>query len=258
MKFDDQDIAAIEALGYTREEARFLYLVAVHSGYFVPRQFLTFSGARWNKRSSRFTAKLESRGHVTWREYNRTGGVYHLFTRTLYFRIGKENLRHRRRHSVEFIGTRLLLLDFILANLDHEYFESELEKVALFVETFGIPKSALPVKSYPGSPGSEPTLRYFVDKFPMFLDRTGSSASPVITFSYVDPGQASLAAFATHLHAYLPLFRQVGDFSFLYIANSPVHFVHAEGALRPWFTRLLKPTFRAKSCATSDSAMPGS
>ena len=36
MNFNDQDIAAIETLGYTLDEARFLYLVAVHSGYFVP------------------------------------------------------------------------------------------------------------------------------------------------------------------------------------------------------------------------------
>jgi hypothetical protein len=84
MTFNDQDITAIQTLGYTLDEARFLYLVAVHSGYFVPRQFLAFSGAKWGKRSNSFVAKLESRGHVTWREYDRTGGVYHLFSRTLY------------------------------------------------------------------------------------------------------------------------------------------------------------------------------
>ena len=99
MTFNDQDIAAIQTLGYTLDEARFLYLVAVHSGYFVPRQFLTFSG----KRSNNFVTKLESRGHATWREYYRTGGVYHLFSSTLYRYMGKENLRNRRRHSVEFI-----------------------------------------------------------------------------------------------------------------------------------------------------------
>jgi hypothetical protein len=228
MIFKEQDIAAIQTLGYTVDEARFLYLVAVHSGYFVPRQFLTFSGAKRGKRSSNFTAKLESRGHVTWREYHRTGGVYHLFSKTLYRFIGKENLRNRRRHSVEFIRARLLLLDFILANLGFEYLETEPEKVALFCDTMGVPKRALPAKAYKGGPHSEPTLRYFVDKFPLFLDHTDSSSSPVVTFSYVDPGQASLAGFANHLHAYLPLLQQLEMFSFLYIANSPVHFAFAE------------------------------
>jgi hypothetical protein len=236
MNFNDQNIAAIQTLGYTPDEARFLYVVAVHSGYFVPRQFLAFSGAKWGKRSNNFVAKLESRGHATWREYDRTGGVYHLFSKTLYRYIGKENLRNRRRHSVEFIRTRLLVLDFILANPNYHYFETEPEKVAYFCDTMGVPKNVLPAKSYEGGPRSEPTLRYFVDKFPLFLDRTPpsspsspSSSSPVVAFSYVDPGQASLAGFANHLHAYLPLLRQLESFAFLYIAISRVHFVSAEG-----------------------------
>jgi hypothetical protein len=228
MTFNDQDIAAIQTLGYTLDEARFLYLVAVHSGYFVPRQFLTFSGAKWGKRSNNFVAKLESRGHVTWREYDRMGGVYHLFSKTLYRYIGKENLRNRRRHSVEFIRTRLLLLDFILGNLAFNYLETEPEKVAFFCDTLAVPRKALPAKTYEGGPRSEPTLRYFVDKFPLFFHRTESPSSPMVTFSYVDPGQASLAGFANHLHTYLPLLRQLETFSFLYIANSPVHFVLAE------------------------------
>jgi len=228
MNFNDQDIAAIQTLGYTFDEARFLYLVAVHSGYFAPRQFLTFSGTEWGKRSNNFVSKLESRGHATWREYYRTGGVYHLFSRTLYRYIGKENLRNRRRHSVEFIRTRLLLLDFILGNLGFNYLETEPEKVALFCDVLGVPRKLLPAKSYAGGPQSEPTLRYFVDKFPLFLDHSESPSSPVLTFSYVDPGQASLAGFANHLHAYLPLLRQLETFSFLYIANRPVHFLAAE------------------------------
>jgi hypothetical protein len=200
----------------------------VHSGYFVPRQFLTFSGAKWGKRSNNFVAKLESRGHVTWREYDRMGGVYHLFSKTLYRYIGKENLRNRRRHSVEFIRTRLLLFDFILSNLAFNYLETEPEKVAFFCDTLAVPRKALPAKTYEGGPRSEPTLRYFVDKFPLFFDHTEFPSSPVVTFSYVDPGQASLAGFANHLHTYLPLLRQLETFSFLYIANSPVHFVPAE------------------------------
>jgi len=230
MNFNDQDIAAIQMLGYTPDEARFLYLVAVHSGYFVPRQFLAFAGAKWGKRSNNFVAKIESRGHATWREYDRTGGVYHLFSKTLYRYIGKENLRNRRRHSVEFIRTRLLLLDFILAHRNYQYFETEPEKVAYFCDTMGLPKNVLPAKTYEGGPHSEPTLRYFVDKFPLFLDcmLAAPASPPVVTLSYVDPGQARLAGFANHLHAYLPLLRQLENFAFIYIATSPVHFVSAD------------------------------
>ena len=46
MKIAEQDIAAIRAFGYTEDEARFLYIVATHSGYFVPRQFLALDRRR--------------------------------------------------------------------------------------------------------------------------------------------------------------------------------------------------------------------
>jgi hypothetical protein len=241
MNIDPENLAAIVSLGYTPEEARFLYIVAIHSGYFVPRQFLVSSGAKWGKRSNHFSAKLESRGHATWREYDRTGGVYHLVSKTIYRRIGNENLRNRRRHSAEFIRTRLLLLDFVLSNPSHDYLETEPDKLRFFCETLGIPRTALPAKSYEGGPRTEPTLRYFVDKFPLFLEQTDSSLCPVVTLSYVDPGYAGLAGFANHLHAYLPLFRQLGNFCFLYIANSLAHFVRAEEC----FSSLVKTPLEA-------------
>jgi hypothetical protein len=228
MKITDEHIRAIQSLGYTVDEARFLYIIATHSGYFLPRQFLAFTGAHWGKRSQHFTEKLESRGHATWREYHDVGGVYHLFSKTLYRRIDRENLRNRRRHSPEFIRTRLLLLDFVLSNLDHHYLETEPDKLLFFTNELGVPKSALPAKAYEGILTPQPTLRYFVDKFPLFLDSSAASSSPVVTLSYVDPGQASLAGFANHLHAYATLFRHLSAFRFVYIASSTVHFVRAQ------------------------------
>jgi hypothetical protein len=228
MKISCEHIRAIRSLGYTEDEAKFLYIVANHSGYFVPRQFIAFTGASWGKRSQLFTDKLESRGHVTWREYQDMGGVYHLFSKTLYRQIDRENLRNRRRHSTEFIRTRLLLLDFVLANWAYDYFETEDDKVRFFCDELAIPKKALPAKAYEGVSTPEPTLRYFVDKFPLFLAVTNGSSSPMVTFSYVDPGQASIAGFANHLNAYAPLFRHLRTFRFVYIAPFTVHFARAE------------------------------
>jgi hypothetical protein len=74
----------------------------------------------------------------------------------------------------------------------------------------------------------EPTLRYFVDKFPLFLDASADSGSPLVTLSYVDSGLASLASFANHLNAYAPLFRHLARFRFLYIAPSSLRFARAE------------------------------
>src|SRR5215469_17030948 len=228
MRIPEQHIAALQALGYTEIEARFLYIVATHSGYFVPRQYLAFSGARWGYRTNHFAEKLESRGHVYWREYEGAGGVYHLFSKPLYAQMGRENLRNRRRHSVEFIKTRLLLLDFILANQQYEYLETEQAKIGHFCEQLRLPKTCLPTKAYTGSSGTEPTLRFFVDKYPLYFDSSDATSSPVVTFSYVDPGYAGIAGFANHLNAYDPLFRCLKGFRFVYIANSPAHFKQAE------------------------------
>lgn len=228
MTFDDPGIAAIQGLGYTTDQARFLYLVAIHSGYFVPRQFLTFTGGKWGSLTQAFVGKLESRGHATWREYHRIGGVYHLFSKTLYRFLDKQNLAPPRRHSVEVIRMRLLLLDFILENSGFAYFETEPEKTAYFCDSLGIPKTVLPAKTYEDALGREPTLRYFVDRFPMYLDHTVPGGPPVISFSYLDAGLANVTRFAKHLKAYLPLFRRLERFSVLYIANSAVHFLRAE------------------------------
>jgi hypothetical protein len=228
MKIPNEHLRAIQSLGYTADEAQFLNIVATHSGYFLPRQFIAFTGASWGKRSHHFTDKVESHGHATWREYYDMGSVYHLFSNTLYRQIDRENLRNRRRHTTEFIRTRLLLLDFVLANQDHEYFETEHDKVHFFCDELAIPKRALPAKAYEGASTPEPTLRYFVDKFPLFLVSPAGSSSLVVTLSYVDPGHASLIGFANHLNAYMPLLRGLGCFRFLYIASSNVHFVLAE------------------------------
>ncbi len=158
MKIRYQDIAALQALGYTEIEARFLYIVATHT----------------------------------------------------------------------FIKTRLILLEFILANPRYDYLETEHDKLRYFCEQLKMPKSCLPTKAYLGSSRTEPTLRYFVDKYPLFLDTSQGPSSPVVTFSYVDPGYAGLAGFANHLNAYDPLFRCLAAFRFVYIANSTVHFTQAE------------------------------
>jgi hypothetical protein len=228
MNIADEHTRAIQSLGYSVDEAGFLRIVITHSGYFAPRQFLAFSGSHGGKHAHQFTRKLESRGHATWREYHDLGSVYHLFSKTLYRQIDREDLRNHRRHAPEFIRSRLLQLDFVLANLSHEYLETEHDKVHFFSNELGVPQDALPVRAYEGNLNAQPTLRYFADKFPLFLERTPASLAPEVTLSYVDRGQAHLDGFARHLNAYTPLFRHLPAFRFLYIASSTVHFARAQ------------------------------
>jgi hypothetical protein len=226
MNIAQPHIAAIQSFGYTEDEARFLYIVATHSGYFLPRQFIAFTGTDWGKRSNKFGHKIESRGHAGWREYQGAGRVYHLFSKAFYSEIGKENLRNRRRHATEFIRTRLVLLDFVIENQQYDYLETEQQKVQYFCHRLGLPKKSLPAKTYESARGATPTLRYFVDKYPLFFN-SSSSPSPVVTFSFVDPGLATVKAFATHLDAYRPLLGELPKFRFLYIADSNTNFAAA-------------------------------
>ncbi len=109
-------IERIKDLGYTDSEARFLYIVAVFSGYFTLGHFRAFTGSAYGKRPTSFAQKLLKQGHATVRDYMRRGSIYHLFSRTVYGQIEKDNLRNRKKHSFDFMRTRLVLLDFILAN----------------------------------------------------------------------------------------------------------------------------------------------
>jgi hypothetical protein len=211
---------ALQAFGYTEEEARFLYIVATHSGYFLARQFLGFAGAHWGKRTTLFWSKLERLKHVRTECFPKSGVVYHLFARRLYRQIERENIRNRRLHEIDFIKQRIAILDFVLLNNGHQYLETEPEKVRFFCGALNIPKHFLPAKLYLGAKASPPTVRHFVDKFPMFL----VSPSPVVSFTYVHEGAAAFTDFIRHLETYLPLFRQLWEFRLVYASRSDSHF----------------------------------
>jgi hypothetical protein len=195
---------ALMHFGYAEEEARFLCLVATHSGYFTCQQFLKFIQAKPGKRSMAFARKVTEKKHAGYKEYLRNGRVYHLFSRNLYEAIGRDNVRFRRQHSTEYIRTRLIALDFILRNHDYTYLESEEQKLRYFCDQLGIDKKILPAKRYSGAIKDNFTDRYFVDKFPMFYNPK-APPPPVVTFSFIDPGFESLDCAYRKLH---PAFNQ--------------------------------------------------
>jgi hypothetical protein len=240
MKLPDDQIQSIMSLGYTETEARFLYIVATYAGYFTLRQFLSFSGAHRGRRSSSFAQKLLRHGHASVRDYMGTGCVFHLFSRLIYARIERDNLSNRRRHSFEHIRTRLVLLDFVLENLACDFLETEQDKVHFFCQTLSVPQDALPAKVYKGGPTTHPTVRHFVDKFPLFFVPHVSASSAVVTFSYVDSGSASIASLGTHLAAYQRLFQHLSAFRFVYIAPRPAPFRRAEDRFRSFVKQPLE------------------
>ena len=240
MRFPAAHMERIERLGYTESEAQFLYLVAVFSGYFTLRQFRAFSGSRPGKRSTSFAEKLIENQHARVCAQVRTAAVFHLFSRTLYGEIDKDNLRNRKRHSFDFMRTRLLLLDFILSNQEYTYFETEQEKVHFFCKELRIPVGSLPAKVYEGASPDRQTIRHFVDKFPLFLASPLGGRAPVVTFSYIDSGFRRPFNFASHLATYRSLFQQLESFRFVYVAAKEAYFHGAEEKFRSVVRRPLE------------------
>lgn len=232
MIFPTQHIDTLRDFRYSEHEAQFLYIAATFSGYFTQRQFLTFIRSRRGKRSHVFARKVLNQGHAAVRDYMGWGPIYHLFSRTLYTAIGKNNLRNRREHSFEFIRTRLVLLDFLLSHPEHDYFETPEDKVRFFCENLGLRPEHLPAKIYEAGPDSPPVLRYFVDGFPLFVAPPLPGLPPVVSFSYVDSGALAGCGFRRHLATYQPLFRQLTSFRLLYISPKPSGFSAAEERFR--------------------------
>src|SRR5258707_13737434 len=216
----------LQLLGYTKRESEFLFLVPNESGYFTLRQFKRFLGAESGSVSHTFIRKLVDREHASYHAFRSGARVYHLFARKVYQAIEREHLRTRKKHELDYVKTRLVALDFVLSHPQCHYLETEAEKVAFFERDWKIPRETFPVKQYRARKSAEITPRYFVDRFPMFVDRL--SSPPVVTFMYVDAGAVTLEAFGTHLRAYLGLFQALPKLEFIYLAPTVRLFQAAE------------------------------
>ncbi len=203
-------LARLRDFGYSEVEARFLYLVATHSGYFTVRQFLDFASAKSGKRNARLVEKLFTLGHASAQRYTRRSLVYHLCSRQLYSAIGKGYLRNRREHELTHIKTSLLALDFILANPKEDYFETAEAKRRYFIERFKVSESLFS-RSEEHSKGIT-----FTDRLPLCV----AYPSPDVTFTYIDSEHRNLDAYIAHLRTYRPLFRLLPSFQFFYISTA--------------------------------------
>ena len=211
MKIQPEAIAALTQFGYTSREAEFLYIVAVHSGFFLQRQFMQFVDVAGRGPATYFLKKAIQKQHV--REHlpeRGTQKIYHLFSRTVYAALGNENSRHRkpgRYGLLEKAAVRVLGLDFVLSHLGCQFLEEETDKVSYFVEANHVGADALPAKIFHGQTGVE-TRRYFVERFPIFISSDASAS--LTNFTYIEDDIRSLQTFASFIQRYRPLFDALG------------------------------------------------
>jgi len=200
----DGAIQALQALGYGEREARFLYVVAAHSGYFLRRQYETFAGLRRGASGSRFLRRALAANHIRSIPHSNRTGVFHLFSRPVYRAIGEEDNRNRRQRPHYSVKAKVITLDFVLGRSDRRFLATEREKLEYFVGARGIDRGRLPGKTYTASSSGATTRSYFIEKSPIYFEP--NEGSPVTSFCYVDEGALSTSGFMSFLNRYRLLF----------------------------------------------------
>ena len=171
----------LEPLGWTGHDAEWIALVCLHSGVFTRAQFCHYFSTD-SKTAHRFVKSLvERRAAVETDLISLNGGAKtcRISNKTIYQKLGIENIRHRRPASNMLVMRRLLSLDFVLEHAAMNWLPAEPEKVEFF-EKLGLPLRLIPRRIYYGVAGNR--KRYFALKLPLAVD------PEIVTFAYVDPG----------------------------------------------------------------------
>ena len=228
----ETQIRSIQALGYSREEAQFLRVVALHSGYFVRRQFLRAADCHRGKRDQEFIDQLLGRRHAVREIFRQDRHLFRLQSKVIYEALGDQDNRNRREHQASTVRLRLMGLDFILGHPEHRYLTTQEEKLAYFFEQRGIHPQTLPSRFFRSN--GTVTTRYFPDAFPQFVD---GAAPPAVSFVYVDDVHLTADAFRSYLRNYQKLFEAIGAADLVYVTTSPDRFAVAQKALTRFWNR---------------------
>jgi hypothetical protein len=175
-------IQTIAKRGFTERQARFLILVARHSGVCVMRQYATFAGIVFGQKTRKFFANLvRARLVSTYDCAHSRGRVYHVRHRAIYEAIGEPDSRLRRPPGVPRALERLMLLDAILENPESIWMSSSDEK-ADYLLSRGIAVDDAPHMVI--RQGERPQLRYFPDRLPIGVHPSGHV---VLVYLHSDP-----------------------------------------------------------------------
>lgn len=234
----DSQIQAIQALGYNRQEAQFLCLVALHSGYFVRRQFLRHTGAQRGQRAQDFIDELIERGHACREVFREDRHLFRLQSKAIYEALTEEDNRNRREHQPSTVRLRLMVLDFVLNHPEQHYLATQQEKVSYFLEQRGIDgETLLPMRCFRSN--GTLTTRYFPDGFPQFVNDRDSLN---ISFVYVDDAQLSMDAFRSYLTKYRHLFEALGTLNLVFVTTSEERFAMGQKAVTRFWNRVREQT----------------
>jgi hypothetical protein len=215
---DEQRVEALRPFGYTEREAAFLSQAALHGGYFLRRQFCRFLGKENGGTVAALIEKVLRFEHAEVATYAKNTHVYHLNTRPFYTLLGQPDNRNRRPRQPFTVKNKLMGFDFVLEHSGGRFLATEQAKVDYFIGLAGVPRLHLPMKLYRSRATREATVRYFVDKYPIFLSGTSPVAPPVVSFCFVDEGTTTPSHFETWLGQYSRLFASLAQFRVVHVA----------------------------------------
>ena len=199
---ESRQVNNITQLGYSPREAAFLRLVALHSGYFLRRQYAPGRG----QLADGICERVLQHKHCTMSKYNGKTELYHLHSATVYGAIGERDNRHRRAHKITYLRTKLMGLDYALTHPELRFLPTEASKIEYFCDELALDKSLLPVRLYHGKDGTTSPC-YFIEKYPVYSNpETGKTG-----ICYLDDGLYTPDAFGNWLHRHKPLIDALGS-----------------------------------------------
>lgn len=200
--------------GYSEREAAFLYIVAVHSGYFLRRQFNQFVARERGAIATHFLRRAAELSHVTEMPCAENRIIYHLSGKQVYGMVGQKDSQSRRIKSSREILRRLMTLDYVLLHIDRERFvETDEARHQLFTQ--------LKVKQE-----SINRSEQFAHAVPVSF--IGSVESPTVRFAFLDEGQRSTSMFARFLVTHKQLLCGLPAAETVYVSLSPAPFSRAQ------------------------------
>ncbi len=205
-------IPVLESVGYTEREAAFLYLVAVHSGYFLRRQYDRFIRRGRGAIAAQLLRKAVARGHLKSIACGQARFIYHLAAKQVYDTVGLAASQHRRLKGDAQIKSRLMVLDFVLDHLGDNLLDSSEAKLGFFTHTLGLSETRL-LHSLGDS------AHRFPEGFPILIGEEQS-----VRFTFFDEGALSTSGFEGFLRRYRAVFAALPGFELLYLADSDRNF----------------------------------
>jgi hypothetical protein len=207
-------IDRLKGFGYAEREAAFLYMVAVHSGYFLRRQFNQFVARERGAIATHFLRHAVQSGHIEEMPCADGRIIYHVASRQIYTLAENASSQARRVKSHREILRRLIALDYVMEHLVHEHFlESSDERAQLFTQ-LKVP----------------PAVIEHADAFGRMvpISLLTESEAQVVRLAFLDEGQRSTAMFARFLETQEALLRALPRVEVVFVSLTPLLFSAAQ------------------------------